>query len=170
MDEHSIHPNQLPVDKARHAAREAAQSRLIRAVEHLQTHCISPDGVIFLKRWCRSGQPPMNVAFAWPGVLMLQEQRTGRVVNEARARHMEQSMPDETAFLRADRRAASLWASKFVPPQGAPCRLIFDAWGVLTISNFKTGEVLARSEPGRPAVLQQGFCPLHRRDLEPRIQ
>lgn len=170
MREHSIQPDLLPADKARHAAVEAAQSRLRRAAEHMQAHCIAPDGVIFRKRWCRPGQATMNVLFAWPGVLMLQEPRTGRVVKEARASHMEQSMPHETAFLRGDRKAASLWAMRFVPPQSAPCRLVFDAWGVLTIFNFKTGEVLAKSQPGRPAVLQSGFCPLNRRDLEPRIQ
>ncbi|MCT9810144.1 hypothetical protein N0K08_05840 [Acidovorax sp. Be4] len=160
----------LPVGKARHAAAEAAQSRLRRAAEHMQAHCTAPDGVIFSKRWCRPGQPTMNVLFAWPGVLMLQEPRTGRVVKEARASYMEQSMPHETAFLRGDRKAASLLALRFVPPQSAPCRLVFDAWGVLTIFNFKTGEVLAKSQSGRPALLQTDFCPLNRRDLEPRIQ
>lgn len=160
----------LPVDKARHAAAEAAQSRLRRAAEHMQAHCIAPDGVIFRKRLCRPGQPTMYVLFAWPGVLMLQDPKTGHVVKQARASCMEHSMPNEAAFLQADGNAASLLAMRFVPPQGAPCRLVFDAWGVLTISNCKTGEVLARSQPGRTAVLQAGFCPLHRRDLEPRIQ
>lgn len=136
----------------------------------MQAHRIAPDGVIFRKRWCRAGQPTMYVLFAWPGVLMLQDPKTGHVVQQAHANCMEHSMPNESAFLQAAGNAASLRSMRFVPPQGAPCRLVFDAWGVLTIFNLKTSEVLARSEPGRPGVLQAGFCPLHRRDLEPRIQ
>lgn len=170
MHESLPQPEPLPIDKARHAAVDAAQSRLRRAAEHMQAHCIAPDGVIFRKRWCRPGQPTMQVLFAWPGVLMLVDPRTGLVVKQARASYMEQSMPLETAFLRASGKAAALWAMKFVPPQSAPCRLVFDAWGVLTIFNFKIGEVLAKSQPGRPALLQSGFCSVRRRDLKPRIQ
>lgn len=170
MREHSIQTDLQPADKARYAAAEAAQLRLRRGAEHMQAHHIPPDGVIFRKRLCRAGQPTMYVLFAWPGVLMLQDAKTGHVVKQARASCMAQSMPNETAFLQSAGNPASLLAMRFVPPQGAPCRLVFDAWGVLTISNCKTGEVLARSQPGRPAMLQAGFCPLHRRDLEPRIQ
>lgn len=159
-----------PISKAMRDADEAAAKRLFRMAEVIEARHLDPDGVLIRKRWCRPGKPSLLVLFVWPGVLMEQDPRTGEVLQQARASYMARSMPDAMAFLHSDRRAHALLTAKSTAPQSAPCKGVFDAWGVLTIRNAKTNEVLAKSQAGRPAILQPGFSPLNRRDLEPRWQ
>lgn len=41
--------------------------------------------------------------------------------------------------------------------------------GVLLVCDPETGAVLAKSEPGRPSVLDPSFCSITEQDLAPRI-
>ncbi len=170
MTEARNQPDLAPLSKAMRDAEEAAAKRLIRMVEVIEAQHLDPDSVLIRKRWCRPGKQSLLVLFAWPGVLLVQDPRTGEVLQQARASYMARSMPDAMAFLHSDRKAHALLTAKSSAPQGAPCKGVFDAWGVLTIRNAKTNEVLAKSQAGRPAILLPGFSPLNRRDLEPRWQ
>lgn len=163
-------PTLLPVEKAMRDANEAAAKRLIRMADFIEAHHLDHSRVVFNKRWCKPGKASLLVLFAWPGVLMVLDPRTGNVLQQARASYMARVMPEATAVLHMDRRAGALLTAHHASPQGAPCKGVFDAWGVLTIRNTKTSEVLAVSQPGRPSVLLPGFNALAQGDLEPRLQ
>lgn len=159
----------LPQQKAISSATEAAAQRQRRAAEYIEAHCLPSGAVLVSRMWRRPGQLPVLLVYQWPGALMVKDPNTGRVLRYARASYMHKAMPEATVYLQGLPKARELLCATLPNPQGVPSRLVFDAWGVLTVRSAKTGEVLAKSKPGKPAELQPGFCPLSLRDLAPRL-
>lgn len=170
MNKPCMQSDLLPIDKALRDANAVAAQRLIRVAGVIEAHHLDHSRVVFSKRWCRPGRPSLLVLFAWPGVLMVIDPRTGNVLQQARASYMARAMPEATAFLQSDRKAGALLVAHHATPLGAPCKGVFDAWGGLTVRSVKTGVVLAVSQPGRPGILLPGFDVLALDELKSRLQ
>lgn len=92
-----------------------------------------------------------------------------RSAHEAALAAAERTLRQAHTFAALHATAKPLFQKTMRRPGSRPVlvRVVFP--GVLQVHDPETGAVLARSEPGRPAVLEADFCPITGRDLAPRL-
>lgn len=156
------------IEQALAAARDAS-ARLLFTCASAMNRSIPRDGVLFSRRMHREGSTPMVVEFFWPHTLKARDTQSGAVFNESMAWEMERVMPQEAAFMARVLKGKPLKTLPYQPPQSQRMRISVWADGVVRVHAFKSGELLAESEPGQPTVLRAGFHSLSVQDLAPRI-
>ena len=136
------------------ADRAAAATARLQAAAHRMA-LLAGAAPLFRGHCHKGGKHAFAVEFFWPGVLRVHTQYATR---DFPAASMLQECEAKAAAIFMDEKQKRRPLLKVVLEHRA--RLLAAAFrtdGALVVNDYKTGELLAVSEPGRPEVLAPGF-------------